>query len=91
MLFSCEYPLVQKKLFPDVVKDVIEKHPYTQFDFFKLCFYYVFDLETELGSARLTILERLALQILFSPSKPWWGRLRHFPVFYQDRNAIMLY
>ena len=45
-----------------------------------LFFFYifVFDVDAALENPKLEIIEWLELQILFTPSQLWWGRLGNF-------------
>ena len=45
-----------------------------------LFFFYifVFDVDVALENPKLEIIEWLELQILFTPSQLWWGRLGNF-------------
>ena len=43
-----------------------------------LIYIVVFDVETALENAELTILERLELQMFFTSVQPWWRQIRKF-------------
>ena len=64
-------------LFSDVIKHMLSKSVHVHC-LNLLKFVNVFDDETALENAKLTIFELQQLQIFFVPSQPWWGQIKKF-------------